>query len=93
MLFHTFYSGKTVRSISVTLSNIEDEVNQQLSLFKVDNEKRRKLGFVMDGIRSKYGSKAILRAVSYTPAGTALHRAGLLGDINHKNNPLNLEGV
>ncbi len=75
MLFNKFYSGKTVRSISVTLSNIEDDKNQQLSLFEVDNEKRRKLGFVMDGIRSKYGSKAILRAVSYTPAGTALHRA------------------
>ncbi|WP_412094549.1 DNA polymerase [Bacillus halotolerans] len=72
MLFHKFYAGKTVRSILVTLSNIEDEVNQQLSLFEVDNEKRRKLGFVMDGIRSRYGSKAILRAVSYTPAGTAL---------------------
>ncbi|CAM2146076.1 hypothetical protein PT2222_180118 [Paraburkholderia tropica] len=83
MLFHKFYSGKTVRSISVTLSNIEDEVNQQLSLFEVDNEKRRKLGFVMDGIRSKYGSKAILRAVSYTPAGTALHRARLTG--GHKS--------
>jgi len=81
MLFHKFYSGKIVRSISVTLSNIEDEVNQQLSLVEVDNEKRRKLG--MDGIRSKYGSKAILRAVSYTPAGTALHRARLTG--GHKS--------
>lgn len=49
----------------------------------MDNEKRRKLGFVMDGIRSKYGSKAILRAVSYTTAGTALHRAGLTG--GHKS--------
>ncbi|CAM3454791.1 UV-damage repair protein [Bacillus inaquosorum] len=77
MLFNKFYSGKTVRSISVTLSNIEDDVNQQLSLFEVDNEKRRKLGFVMDGIRNKYGSKAILRAFSYTTAGTALHRAGI----------------
>ncbi|WP_434781240.1 DinB/UmuC family translesion DNA polymerase, partial [Bacillus subtilis] len=83
MLFNKFYSGQTVRSISVTLSNIQDDVNQQLSLFEVDNEKRRKLGFVMDGIRSKYGSKAILRAVSYTPAGTALHRAGLTG--GHKS--------
>lgn len=72
-----------MRSISVTLSNIEDDVNQQLSLFEVDNENRRKLGFVMDGIRNKYGSKAILRAVSYTPAGTALYRAGLTG--GHKS--------
>ncbi|QHJ97954.1 hypothetical protein C7M17_01035 [Bacillus subtilis] len=78
MLLDKFYSGKTVRSISVTLPNIEDDVNQQLSLFEVDNEKRRKLGF-----RSKYRSKAILRAVSYTSAGTALHRAWLTG--GHKS--------
>ncbi|KIU11177.1 Y-family DNA polymerase [Bacillus subtilis] len=78
MLLDKFYSGKTVRSISVTLSNFEDDVNHQLSLFEVDNEKRRKLGF-----RSKYRSKAILRAVSYTSAGTALHRAGLTG--GHKS--------
>lgn len=83
MLFDKFYTGKTVRSVSVTLSNIEDDVNQQLSLFEKDNEKRRMLGFVMDGIRNKYGSKAILRAVSYTPGGTALHRAGLTG--GHKS--------
>lgn len=82
ILFNKFYEGKTVRSLSVTISNIEDDTNQQLSLFEVDNEKRRKLGFVMYGIRSKYGSKAILRAVSCTPAGTALHRAGFTG--SHK---------
>lgn len=53
MLFNKFHSGKTVRSISVTLSNIEEDVNQQLSLFEADNEKRRKLGFVMDGITDR----------------------------------------
>ncbi|MBY4604035.1 impb/mucb/samb family protein [Bacillus sp. SPB7] len=37
----------------------------------------------MVGIRSKYESTALLRAVSYTPAGTALHRAGLTG--RHKS--------
>lgn len=79
MLFKKFYIGKKVRSVSVTLSNIEDDVNQQLSLFEKDNEKRRKLGFVMDRIKNKYGSKTILRAVSYTPGGTALYRAGLTG--------------
>lgn len=52
ILFDKFYEGKTVRSTSVTLSNIKNDVNQQLSLFETDNEKRRKLGFVMVGIRS-----------------------------------------
>ncbi|GED00378.1 hypothetical protein BAT02nite_00220 [Bacillus atrophaeus] len=63
--------------------HIEEDVNQQLSLFEKDNEKKRKLGFVMDGVRNKYGSKSILRAVSYMPAGTALYRAALTG--GHKS--------
>jgi DNA polymerase V len=33
----------------------------------------------MDGIRGKYGSDAILRAVSYTNAGTSRHRSKLVG--------------
>lgn len=37
----------------------------------------------MEGDFLKYGSKAILRAVSYTPGGTALIRSGLTG--GHKS--------
>jgi len=33
----------------------------------------------MDQIRNKYGSTALLRAVSYTDAGTARDRAKLIG--------------
>lgn len=62
------------------LSNIEEDVNQQLSLYEKDNEKKRKLRFVMGGMRNKYDSKAILRAAFYTPAGTAIYRAGLTGE-------------
>ena len=78
-LFDTFYTNKTVRQISVTLSNIEEDVNVQLDLFQTDHEKQRLLGYVMDGIRDKYGPKALLRGVSYTNAGTALHRSNLVG--------------
>ena len=52
-LFDKFYTNKTVRQISVTLSNIEDDVNMQLDLFRPDNEKQRILGYVMDDIRDK----------------------------------------
>ena len=78
-LFDTFYTNKTVRQISVTLSNIEEDVNVQLDLFQTDREKKRLLGYVMDGIRDKYGQRALLRGVSYTNAGTALHRSNLVG--------------
>lgn len=82
-LFDKFYTNKTVRQISVTLSNIEDDINIQLDLFQPNSEKQRILGYVIDGIRDKYGPKALLRGVSYTKAGTALHRANLVG--GHKS--------
>jgi DNA polymerase V len=78
-LFDTFYTNKVVRQISVTLSNIEEDVNVQLDLFQTDREKQRLLGYVMDVIRDKYGQRALLRGVSYTNAGTALHRSNLIG--------------
>ena len=47
----------------------------QLSLFDTKKWKVRKLGTAMDDIRSRYGSTAILRAVSLTEAGTAIKRS------------------
>lgn len=78
-LFEEFYENKTVRTISISLSNIEDDCEMQLDLFQPNREKDRSLGYAMDAIRGKYGSSALLRAVSYTNAGTARQRAALLG--------------
>ncbi|MCP8616778.1 DinB/UmuC family translesion DNA polymerase [Salirhabdus salicampi] len=78
-LFHQFYDHRVVRKVSISLSNIEEDEAVQLSLFDDNREKKRNLGYVMDEIRNKYGSDALLRAVSYTKAGTALHRSKLVG--------------
>ncbi|MEH7222869.1 UV damage repair protein UvrX [Bacillus sp. JJ1566] len=78
-LFEKFYAQKTVRKISIALSNIEDDTQMQLDLFYLNRVKQHKLGYVMDGIRGKYGSDAILRAVSYTNAGTSRLRSKLVG--------------
>ncbi|MFY4775880.1 DNA polymerase thumb domain-containing protein [Metabacillus sp. RGM 3146] len=78
-LFEEFYENKTVRTISISLSNIKDDCEMQLDLFQPNREKDRSLGYAMDAIRGKYGSSALLRAVSYTNAGTARQRAALLG--------------
>lgn len=78
-LFHEHYVGKTVRKISIALSNISDDHALQLSLFDLDGWKRYELGYAVDRIRSRYGSTALLRAVSYTAAGTARQRAKLVG--------------
>ncbi|WP_246942438.1 DNA polymerase IV [Bacillus pinisoli] len=82
-LFQEHYAGKTVRQISVTLSNIVEDNELQLNLFSSEKPKQRALGYTMDAIRAKYGSSSLLRAVSYTNAGTARHRSTLVG--GHKS--------
>ncbi|WP_394232862.1 UV damage repair protein UvrX [Niallia oryzisoli] len=78
-LFHEHYQGKTVRKITMALSNIVDDVDFQLNLFDLDGWKKHKLGYTVDKIRNRFGSDALLRAVSYTAAGTARQRARLVG--------------
>ncbi|MDQ6599550.1 UV damage repair protein UvrX [Bacillus salipaludis] len=78
-LFYEHYNGKTVRQISLALGNIVDDKELQLDLFDMDAYKKRDLGYVVDSIRSRFGAGSLLRAVSYTAAGTAKHRATLVG--------------
>lgn len=78
-LFHENYQGKTVRQIALSIGNLVEDNEIQLSLFDLNRSKKRDLGYVVDGIRRRFGSDALLRAVSYTKAGTAKHRAKLVG--------------
>jgi DNA polymerase V len=78
LLLHKHYSGRIVRSIHVSLSNLEKDESIQMNLFE-DEYKQRTLGYVMDQIRNKYGSTAILRGRSYTKGGTTIARSHTLG--------------
>lgn len=78
-LFSKHYDGRTVRQISVSLSNVVPDEMIQLSLFEPNRWKQRELGYVVDRIRSRFGPDALLRAVSYTEGGTAKYRAKLVG--------------
>ncbi len=78
-IFHEHYEGKTVRKISMSLSNIVDDADFQLDLFDLNGWKKHELGYTVDKIRNRFGADALLRAVSYTSAGTARHRAKLVG--------------
>lgn len=78
-LLDKFHDGRPVRNVSVSLSNVEEETSMQMDLFEKDKWRQRKLGATMDEIRMKFGQTAILRAVSYTDAGTAIERAKLIG--------------
>ncbi|ALX48015.1 DNA polymerase thumb domain-containing protein [Lentibacillus amyloliquefaciens] len=78
-LFHEFYDGiSDIRHVYVTLGNLYENGETQLDLF--DNRPQKKdIGYVMDAIRDKYGSTAILRASSYTGAGIAIGRSSKIG--------------
>lgn len=73
------YRGQTVRSISISITKLVNDYEMQLDLFELDGWKKREIGYVVDQIRNKYGAASILRAVSFTGAGTALHRSKLVG--------------
>ena len=78
-LFDKYHDGRPVRKITLSVTNLEDDTSMQLSFFDEHKLRNRKLGMVMDNIRDKYGSTAILRAVSLTEDGTAIGRSKLVG--------------
>ncbi|MFJ7933736.1 DNA polymerase thumb domain-containing protein [Sporosarcina sp. NPDC096371] len=73
------YDAQPVRQVSLSITKLEDEQSVQLSLFDKDNWRERAIGSVMDNIRNRFGSTAILRAISLTDAGTAIKRSELVG--------------
>jgi DNA polymerase-4 len=77
-LFHQYWDGSPIRSLGVSLGGLSPDDPVQLDLF-VDRSKQRALGKVVDQIKERYGSTAILHAVSLTPAGQALERARKIG--------------
>lgn len=78
-LLDQYFAGEPARQLSVRLTNLEPERSIQLDLFDARKDKRQILGHTMDAIRSKFGATSILRAASYTDAGTAIKRNKLVG--------------
>lgn len=78
-LLDEHFAGEPARQLSVRLTNLEPEQSIQLDLFDERKEQRQILGHTMDSIRRKFGATALLRAVSFTNAGTALKRDKLVG--------------
>ncbi|PEC19911.1 Y-family DNA polymerase [Bacillus cereus] len=75
------YTGEPIRSINISLTNLLQEGEEQISLFDniTQREQEMKLTKVMDEIRTKFGKNSILRGISYTHSATARHRNTLLG--------------
>lgn len=79
LLLDTFHDGQPIRQLMIRVSKLEDEKVVQLSLFDQHKWKKRVLNETIDELRRTYGTTTILRAASYTEAGTAIERSSLIG--------------
>ncbi|RDW16505.1 UV damage repair protein UvrX [Oceanobacillus arenosus] len=80
-MFNEYYDGKSmIRHVNVGLTKLYDkeEMDIQLDLFD-DRTKKNDIGYVMDSIRDRFGTTAILRASSYTDAGITRERSKKIG--------------
>ncbi|MED4886111.1 UV damage repair protein UvrX [Lysinibacillus sp. FSL R7-0073] len=78
-LLDEHFAGEPARQLSVRISNLEREHSIQLDLFDERKPQRQLIGPTMDAIRNRFGATALLRAVSFTGAGTAIKRDRLVG--------------
>ncbi|MBD1373111.1 DNA polymerase IV [Hazenella sp. IB182357] len=76
-VFQRFWDREPIRSIGVQMSQLVSDAHVQLNLFT--DERTHRLGYVMDEIKQRYGSSAILRASSLLQAGQARERAQKIG--------------
>ncbi|SHE71030.1 DNA polymerase-4 [Seinonella peptonophila] len=77
-LFETFWDGKPIRSLSVSLSSLAPDDLVQLDLF-TDHLQHQRLDQAMDIIHDRYGATALLRASSLLPASQVKERAKKIG--------------
>ncbi|WP_169083139.1 DNA polymerase IV [Paenibacillus sp. PL91] len=73
------WDGNPVRKVGVSLTQFSQDDEYQLSLFDPHREKTMALERATDALKQKYGDAVILRAVSVSPAGQALHRSEKIG--------------
>jgi DNA polymerase-4 len=78
-LFVQFWDQNPIRRLSVSLTKLCHDNELQLSLFDTARNQKVDLGYVMDGIKEKYGTTALIRASSLTKAGQAFERAQKIG--------------
>lgn len=77
---HQQYTGEPIRSINISLTNLLQDGEEQISLLDnvTQSEKEVKLTKVMDEIRTKFGENSIFRGISYTHSATARYRNTLI---------------
>ncbi|CAM3112746.1 Y-family DNA polymerase [Leuconostoc rapi] len=86
-LFAQNWHGEVIRHIGIDYSGLVDDVGIQLNLFSPPEQqiKTIKIDQVVDQLRQRFGTTAIVRAMSKVDGGTAISRATLVGGHNGGN--------
>lgn len=88
-LFNQYWNGEPVRHVGVTMADLGTDRVQTLSLFEpapeADEEKQDPVDQVVDQLRKRFGSAAIVRSHSLEHGARAIERAGLVGGHNGGN--------
>ncbi|WP_446002348.1 Y-family DNA polymerase [Weissella viridescens] len=80
-LFDSQYDGQSIRHIGVSVGKLIPDVAEQMDLFiePTINMKEQTIEHVVDDIRHKFGTTAIVKLASTDNGGTMIDRAGLVG--------------
>ncbi|WP_035432017.1 Y-family DNA polymerase [Bacillus sp. UNC322MFChir4.1] len=80
-LLKQLHTGEPIRTVSIGLTNLVNEGEEQISLFDDIYAREREiiLAKTMDEIRTRFGKNSILRGVSYSPNATGRYRNTLIG--------------
>lgn len=77
-LFRRHWDKNPIRVIGIRVSTLRDDSTIQLNIFE-DRLKKIEIGYTMDRIQDRFGSTAIMRAVSLTQSGQARERSLKIG--------------
>ncbi|MBZ5962955.1 Y-family DNA polymerase [Leuconostoc gasicomitatum] len=80
-LFEQNWHGEVIRHIGIDYSGLIDAMGIQLDLFRQPEQQinTNKIDQVVDELRQRFGTTAIMRAMSKLEGGTAIDRANLVG--------------
>lgn len=86
-LFREYWSGQAVRNLAVGLSRLSASGHVQLDLFQNPQRQFKDDRFdrLIDELRDRFGTTAVIPASSLLPGGTMLSRAALVGGHNGGN--------
>ncbi|CCF29470.1 Y-family DNA polymerase [Leuconostoc citreum] len=80
-LFEQHWHGEVIRNIGIDYSGLVDDIGIQQNLFSQPEQQlnTNKIDKVIDELRQRFGTTAVIRAMSKVEGGTAINRASLVG--------------